>query len=99
MRVIIIDKTFKDSERVSGPFALLNQAIPDDYPMKCREVEANNIGEVKTANPGKTVMSATAYNAMHTGMINANKNALDAIDNKHKELWEIDRAAQMAAKV
>ena len=86
MRVIIIDKTYLDSERVKGPFALINQLMPDEYPLSCREIEANSIGEVKLANPGKTVMTAAAYNAFHLALEVSHSDKIELMLLKEKEL-------------
>jgi len=46
MKVVIIDKTFKDSEKVKGPFAAINALMPDDYPMNCREEDWQSVGHL-----------------------------------------------------
>ena len=100
MRVIIIDKTYADSERTNGPFAALNTAMPDDYPMKCREKDYPNMGAAIADNPGKTVMLVTAYQAMHKVLRNTHSDKLNQRDAKTKEINEAEEAkarAHMAA--
>jgi len=96
MLVVIIDKTFKDSEKVKGPFAAINASMPDDYPMNCREEEWQSVGEARQANPNKSVMSAAAYNALINTLHGTQKDKLDAMDLKVNEINAAEEARRLA---
>jgi len=96
MKVIIIDKTFKDSDKVNGSFASVNATMPDDYPMSCREEEWPNLGAAKQANPGKQVMSAVAYNAVMKTNHVTHKDKIDAMDLVTDEINATEEARRLA---
>lgn len=86
MKVVIIDKTFKDSERTKGPWFEINKLMPDDYPMQVREEDWANVGVAKAANPDKIVMNATAYNTMMKTLHTTHKDKIDLIEMKTDEI-------------
>lgn len=86
MIVVIIDKTFKDSDRIKGPWFEINKLMPDDHPMSVREEEWVSVGAAKAANPGKTVMTNTAYNTMMSNLHVTHKDKTDLMELKADEV-------------
>lgn len=86
MRVVIIEKTYKDSERSVGDFAEINAQFADNYPMECKEEDHDSLESAQSANPSATVMSTAQYTQFIAEMAASHADVLKQMKAKIQEL-------------